>query len=145
LTGNLYHGNLEYLARLVAVLVSPKRDWFRRFQFRFSLFAACPQEHPMRSVTVTNTNVTVFGNVQGCVVKAIREGFAPARPHLMSHDWLVKLASPGRCSSKALKRRLADAVAGAARLLGMYSPTITGLQLCRQPVLSSRQPASVRG
>jgi hypothetical protein len=99
----------------------------------------------MRSVTVTNTNVTVFGNVQGCVVKANREGYAPARPHLMSHDWLASHASPGRCPSQALKRRLADAVAGAARLLGTCFPTITGLQLCRQPVLSPRQQASVRG
>lgn len=98
----------------------------------------------MRSVTVTNTNGIVFGTVQDRVVKAIGTGFAPARPHLMSHDWRAKHASPARCACRALKRRLATALSGAARLLGMSLPAVAELQLCRLPALSQRQQASVR-
>jgi hypothetical protein len=99
----------------------------------------------MRTFTLTNTNCTVFGLVQDRVVKANRKGCAPARPHLMSRDWHLEHASPAREAAKALKRWVADAVTGAARLMGMYSPSITGPQLCRLPVQSTRLRAFVQG
>ena len=99
----------------------------------------------MRTFTVTNTNGFVFGFVQDRVVMANREGCAPARPHLTSHDWLAKCASLAHVAAIALKRLAADAVTGAVRLMGSYCPSITGPQLCRLPVLSTRQRASVRG
>ena len=99
----------------------------------------------MRTFTLTNTNCNVFGLAQDRVVKANREGYAPARPHLTSHDWLDSHASPVREATKALKRWVADAVTGAVRFVGMHCPSITGPQLCRLPVQSTRLHASVQG
>ncbi len=95
----------------------------------------------MRTFTLTNTNGTVFGLAQDRVVKANREGCAPARPHLFSHDWRVSHASPARQAAYALKRL----VAHAARMMGMHCPSISGPPLCRLPVPSTRLQASVRG
>jgi hypothetical protein len=97
----------------------------------------------MLNFTITNTNSTVFGLGQDRVVKANREGIAPARPHLMSRDWLDSHASLERHAATAIKRWVVKAVTGAARIMGMYCP-ITGPQLCRLPVQSSRLHASVR-
>lgn len=99
----------------------------------------------MRTLTFTNTNDFGFGLDQDRVVKANREGYAPARPHLTSHDWRAKHASPAREASAAIKRLLVVAVTGAVRWMGMYCPSITGPQLCRLPVQSSRLHASVQG
>jgi hypothetical protein len=98
----------------------------------------------MRTFTITNTN-NVFGLDQDRVVKANREGCAPARPHLMSHGWHPEHASPAREAAKALKRLVADAVTGAVRIVGSYLPMISGRQLCRMPVQSTRLHASVQG
>ncbi len=95
----------------------------------------------MRTFTLTNTNSTVFGLAQDRVVKANREGCAPARPHLFSHGWRVRLASPASQAAYAFKRL----VAHAARTMGMHSPSISGPSLCRLPVQSTRLQASVRG
>lgn len=93
--------------------------------------------------TVTNTNVTVFGNVQGCVVTSVK-GFAPAMSHLTARTRLALHASLRRCRSLADLRWLPDAARDAARLVEACRLAITGLALCPQPVLSRRQQASVR-
>lgn len=95
--------------------------------------------------TVTNTNVTVFGNVQGCVVKSVVKGLAPATSHLMARTRLAMHASLRRCRSLADLRWLAAVARDAARLAEACRLAITGLALCPQPVLSRRQSASVRG
>jgi hypothetical protein len=111
--------------------------------FRLSLKAVRPQESTMRTFTITNTNGTVLGQNQDRVVMANREGCTPARPHLMSHDWRDSHASLKRTAATALKRWVAETVTGAARIVGIYYPLISGPQLCRLPVQSPRLHASV--